>query len=87
MNVNLYNTTDYENKWQRTLGENKPNQSQFQTQRPDGAAPEFLLFTLFDIPNMIDAIRKNTLSTGSIARVLSKKRNVFRRILEKIMEV
>jgi len=25
MNVNLYNTTDYENKWQRTLGENKPN--------------------------------------------------------------
>ena len=25
MNVNLYNTTDYENKWQRTLGENEPN--------------------------------------------------------------
>ncbi len=24
MNVNLYNTTNYENKWQRTLGENKP---------------------------------------------------------------
>ena len=25
MNANLYNTTDYENKWQRTLGENKPH--------------------------------------------------------------
>ncbi|MCH7557537.1 MAG: hypothetical protein IIB56_08790 [Planctomycetes bacterium] len=25
MNANLYNTKDYENKWQRTLGENKPN--------------------------------------------------------------
>jgi len=25
MNSNLYNTRDYENKWQRTLGENKPN--------------------------------------------------------------
>ncbi len=25
MNVNPYNTTDYENKWQRTLGENEPN--------------------------------------------------------------
>ena len=29
MNVNLYNTTDYENKSNWTLGENKPNQSQF----------------------------------------------------------
>ncbi len=59
----------------------------FQTQRLDGAVSEFLLFTLFDIPNMIYAIRKNTLPTGSIARVLPKKRNVFRRILEKKMEV
>ena len=25
MNVNPYNTTVYENKWQRTLGENEPN--------------------------------------------------------------
>ncbi len=25
MNVSPYNTTDYDNKWQRTLGENKPN--------------------------------------------------------------
>ena len=25
MNVNLYNTTDYENKSDWTLGENKPN--------------------------------------------------------------
>jgi len=28
MNVNLYNTTDYENKSNWTLGENEPNQSQ-----------------------------------------------------------
>ncbi len=28
MNVNLYNTTDYEEKCNWTLGENKPNQSQ-----------------------------------------------------------
>ena len=28
MNVTPYNTTDYENKHNRTLGENKPNQSQ-----------------------------------------------------------
>jgi hypothetical protein len=29
MNVNPYNTTDYENISDWTLGENKPNQSQF----------------------------------------------------------
>jgi hypothetical protein len=29
MNVNLYNTTDYENKWQRRVRKNKPKQSQF----------------------------------------------------------
>jgi len=29
MNVNLYVTMDYENKHNRTLGQNKPNQSQF----------------------------------------------------------
>jgi len=28
MNVNLYNTTDYEEKSNWTPGENKPNQSQ-----------------------------------------------------------
>ena len=87
MNVSSILTKDYENELCRKLQKNKPNQTQFQTQRPDGAAPEFLLFTLFDIPNMIYAIRKNTLPTGSIARVLPKKRNVFRRILEKKMEV
>ncbi len=25
MNANLYNTTDYENKWQRNVRKNKPN--------------------------------------------------------------
>jgi len=30
MNVNPYNTTYYENISARTLGENKPNQTQFQ---------------------------------------------------------
>ncbi len=25
MNANLYNTTDYENKWQRKVRKNKPN--------------------------------------------------------------
>ena len=25
MNVNIYNTTDYENKWQRRVRKNKPN--------------------------------------------------------------
>ncbi len=29
MNVNPYNTTDYENKWQRRVRKNKPNQTQF----------------------------------------------------------
>jgi len=29
MNVKSYNTTDYENKSNWTLGENKPNQTQF----------------------------------------------------------
>ncbi len=31
MNLNFYLTKDYENKHNWTLGENKPNQSQFQT--------------------------------------------------------
>ncbi len=29
MNVNLYNTMDYERKRNWTLGQNKPNQTQF----------------------------------------------------------
>jgi len=29
MNVNLYNTTDYENKSNWILGKNKPNQTHF----------------------------------------------------------
>jgi len=29
MNVNIYNTMDYENKHNWTLGQNKPNQTQF----------------------------------------------------------
>jgi len=29
MNVNTYSTTDYENKSNWTLGENKPKQTQF----------------------------------------------------------
>jgi len=33
MNVNPYITTDYENKSNWTLGENKPNQSQFRFYR------------------------------------------------------
>ena len=32
MNVNIYNTTDYENKSNWTLGENKPNSNPIQTQ-------------------------------------------------------
>ena len=32
MNVNPYNTTDYENKSNWTLGENKPNSNPIQTQ-------------------------------------------------------
>jgi len=32
MNVNLYNTTDYENKSNWKLGENKPNTNPIQTQ-------------------------------------------------------
>ena len=31
MNVNAYNTKNYENKSNRTLGQNKPKQTQFQT--------------------------------------------------------
>jgi len=33
MDVNRHNTTDYENKSNWTLGENKPNQSQFKANR------------------------------------------------------
>ena len=40
MNVNLYNTTDYENKTNWTLGENKPNSN------PIKACPERIEFTL-----------------------------------------
>ena len=70
-------------------GSNKTNpiQTQFQTQRPDGAAPEFLLFTLFDICNMIYAIRKNIRAIRSISRVLPKVADILQQILEKKMEV
>jgi len=34
MNVNTYNTTDYENKRNWTLGQNKPNSNPIQTQSP-----------------------------------------------------
>jgi len=36
MNVTSFHTVDYENKSNWTLGENKPNQTQFQTQRLRG---------------------------------------------------
>jgi len=36
MNLNLYNTTDYERKRDWTLGENKPNSKPNQTQFQNG---------------------------------------------------
>ena len=79
MNISSVLTKDYENELCRKLQKNKPNQTQFQTQRPDGAAPEFLLFTLFDIGNMIYAIRKNIPAIRSNARILPKELIFYRR--------
>ncbi len=42
MNITPYNIWDYENKWQRTLSENKPKQTQLQIQR---LSKLFLAFT------------------------------------------
>jgi len=39
MNVNLYNTTDYENKWQRKVRKNKPNTNPIQTQFKPNSNP------------------------------------------------
>jgi len=36
MNVNLYNTTDYENKSNWTLGQNKPNSNPIKPNLPEG---------------------------------------------------
>jgi len=36
MNVNLYNTTDYENKWQRRVRKNKPNSNPNKPNLPEG---------------------------------------------------
>jgi hypothetical protein len=36
MDVNRYNTTDYENKSNWTLGENKPNSNPIKPNLPDG---------------------------------------------------
>ncbi|MFZ2147668.1 MAG: peptide chain release factor N(5)-glutamine methyltransferase [Sedimentisphaerales bacterium] len=47
MNVNIYNTTDYENISNWTLGENKPKQTQFQTKC---TLCEFFLFFTFLCP-------------------------------------
>ncbi|MHC4462592.1 MAG: hypothetical protein ACYS30_14340 [Planctomycetota bacterium] len=87
MNVSAVKTNGYENNRLGSRRENKPNQTQFQTQRPDGAAPKFLLFTLFDIPNMIYARRKNTLPTGSIPRIWPNEADILQNILERKMEV
>ncbi len=42
MNVNLYNTTDYENKSNWTLGKNKPNSNPIKAnfKRDDGFSPQ-----------------------------------------------
>jgi len=36
MNVNLYNTMDYENKWQRRVRKNKPNSNPNKPNLPEG---------------------------------------------------
>jgi len=45
MNVNPYNTTDYENKSNWTLGENKPNSNPNKPNLPDGKIDAKCVFT------------------------------------------
>jgi len=44
MNVNIFSQMAYENKSNWTLGENKPNQTQFSTLLPLELKPEAILF-------------------------------------------
>jgi hypothetical protein len=61
----------------------KPSASSFTEPGPNSLML-FLLFTLFDIPNMIYTIRKNI---RSITRILSKEPMFSGGLLEKKMEV
>ncbi len=45
MNVNLYNTTDYENKRDWTLGENKPNSNPIKANLPESKIDAKCVFT------------------------------------------
>jgi len=45
MNANLYNTTDYENKSNWTLGENKPNSKPIKPNLPEGKIDAKCVFT------------------------------------------
>jgi hypothetical protein len=45
VNVNLYNTTDYENKSDWTLGENKPNSNPNKANLPEGEIDAKCVFT------------------------------------------
>jgi len=45
MNVNLYNTTDYENKANWTLGQNKPNSNPIKPNLPEGKIDAKSVFT------------------------------------------
>ncbi len=87
INVTTFLTKDYENKLNWALFENKPNTKPIKPNfKPDASSftepgPNslmlFLLFTLFDIPNMIYAIRKNNLLNWSIGHVLLKEVNAL----------
>ena len=92
MNITSFITMNYE---QRTMNDekNKAKQTQLvrlrriQTQLPHGSAPEFLLFTLFEIPNMIYGIRKNTVPIASIAFFCRTRPIFLQNVLERKTEV
>ena len=102
MNITSFITMNYEQRTMNDE-KNKPKQTQFpqrdtqyairntryeiQTRLPHVSAPEFLLFTLFDVPNMIYAIRKNTLPIASIALFCRTRPIFLQNVLERKTEV
>ncbi len=79
MNVNLYNTTDYENKWQRRVRKNKPNSN---PNKPNlkRAKMNVSLYIIEDYRKKEDfAVRKNKPNSNPISN--SKKSDTWRSIL------
>ncbi|MFH1881932.1 MAG: hypothetical protein ABIL62_04380, partial [Planctomycetota bacterium] len=83
MNVNSYNTTDYENKRNWTLGQNKPNSNPIKPTLPDAQMNVNSLITKDYRKNDAFTVRKNKPNSNPICKRVKLMQSVY---LQRIMK-